>query len=181
MPLSQPPADSAPSGPAELLVIAVSHGQNLTLAERFAAAARTRGWTSSVLDLTAAPLPLFTARRLAADGVPAEALALRQQLARAGRWVICSPEYNGSIPPVLSNAIAWLSVQGEDFRGLFNERPIAIASHSGSGGTTMLAALRLQLAHLGAQVVGRQALGRGDTPVAQDSLEDVLGRLLRQS
>jgi NAD(P)H-dependent FMN reductase len=79
---------------------------------------------------------------------------------------------------VLTNAIAWLSVQGDDFRGLFNERPIAIASHSGGSGTTMLAALRLQLAHLGAHVVGRQALERGEESLASSSLDDVLRRLL---
>jgi NAD(P)H-dependent FMN reductase len=103
---------------------------------------------------------------------------ISQQLAAADRWLICSPEYNGSIPPAFTNAIAWLSVQGDDFRALFNERPIALASHSGGGGTTMLAALRLQLAHLGAHVVGRQALERGDESLASSSLDDVLRRLL---
>ena len=52
---------------------------------------------------------------------------------------------------VLTSAIAWLSVQGSDFRALFNGRPVVIATHSGSGGHTVLTALRLQLAHLSAQ------------------------------
>jgi hypothetical protein len=42
----------------------------------------------------------------------------------------------------------------------------------------MLAALRLQLAHLGAHVVGRQALERGEESLASSSLDDVLRRLL---
>ena len=47
------------------------------------------------------------------------------------KWVICAPEYNGSIPPILSNFIAWLSISGDDFRNLFNGQPIAIATFSG--------------------------------------------------
>ena len=71
-------------------------------------------------------------------------------------WVICAPEYNGSIPPILTNAIAWLSIQGTDFRSLFNERPIAIASFSGGGCMELLLSMRIQLTHLGALVLGRQ-------------------------
>jgi NAD(P)H-dependent FMN reductase len=99
-------------------------------------------------------------------------------LAAAPRWVICAPEYNGGIPPVLTSAIAWLSVQGNDFRALFNCRPVVIATHSGSGGASVLTALRLQLAYLGAHVVGRQALERGEESLASSSLDDVLRRLL---
>ena len=100
-----------------------------------------------------------------------------------GRWraaprrVICAPEYNGSIPPVLTSAIAWLSVQGDDFRALFNGRPIAIATHSGGGGHTLMAALRLQLAHLGAHVVGRQLVSNGANPAKDDSIHDLVRRL----
>jgi NAD(P)H-dependent FMN reductase len=171
------PSESA-ADPADLLAVTVSNGRNLQLARRFAEIAEERGLRVRLLDLSDDPLPLFTSQRLAQDGIPDAAIDLRRQLAAADRWLICSPEYNGSIPPVLTNAIAWLSVQGDDFRGLFNERPIAIASHSGGSGTTMLAALRLQLAHLGAYVVGRQALERGEESLASSSLDDVLRRLL---
>jgi len=135
--------------PSDLLVIAASNGANLQLAERFAAAASARGLSAAVLDLTSLDLPLFTPRTRDA-GTPPALAGLQAQLVAAPRWVICTPEYNGSIPPVLTSAIAWLSVQGDDFRALFNGRPVVIATHSGSGGHTLLAALRLQLAHLGA-------------------------------
>jgi NAD(P)H-dependent FMN reductase len=101
-------------------------------------------------------------------------------LSTTPRWVICAPEYNGSIPPCLSNAIAWLSVQGDDFRGLFNGRPIAIATHSGGGGMEALISMRIQLAHLGAEVVGRQLLSNYAKPANDDSINDLLQRLLQQ-
>ena len=160
----------------DVLVIAASNGHNLQLAERFAAAARMQGHSAAVLDLTTINLPLFSPRTQAA-GTPSVLAALEAQLAAAPRWVICSPEYNGSIPPVLTSAIAWLSVQGDDFRALFNGRPVAIATHSGGAGYGVLTAMRLQLAHLGAHVVGRQLSSNSDNPAKDDSIADLLRRL----
>ena len=117
----------------DLLVLAASNGENLKLAERFAAASQERGMGAEVLDLTTLPLPLYTPRIHADGGIPQAVAELSRQLERIPLWVICAPEYNGSIPPVLTSTIAWLSVQGEDFRSLFNGRPIAIATHSGGG------------------------------------------------
>jgi len=78
---------------------------------------------------------------------------------------------------VLTSAIAWLSVQGDDFRALFNGRPVAIATHSGGGGYAVLTALRLQLAHLGAHVVGRQLVSNSSHPAKDDSIADLITRL----
>ena len=93
--------------------------------------------------------------------------------------MICAPEYNGSIPPSLTNAIAWLSVTDDDFRSLFNGRPIAMATFSGGGGMELLVSLRIQLTHLGAQVVGRQLLSNHAKPAEDDSINDLVQRLLQ--
>ena len=161
---------------ADVLVLAASNGENLKLAERFAATARSQGRSAEVLDLTAVDLALFTPRAQE-QGTPPALTALQQTLMETPRWVICAPEYNGSIPPVLTSAIAWLSVQGSDFRALFNGRPVVIATHSGGGGTTVMTALRLQLAHLGAHVVGRQLVSNANHPAKDDTIEDLLARL----
>ena len=163
---------------ADVLVIAASNGENLKLAQRFVDQAQAQGSSADLLDLTTLELPLFTPR--AKDqGMPNGAQALQQQLMAAPRWVICAPEYNGSIPPVLTNAIAWLSVQGDDFRSLFNGRPIAMASFSGGGGMELLVSLRIQLTHLGAQVVGRQLLSNYSKAAKDDSIADLIKRLMQ--
>jgi NAD(P)H-dependent FMN reductase len=162
----------------DLLVIAASHGENLALAERFAAAARARGMTADVLDLTTLTLPLFSSRQQGqGEEIAAAVSALARQLAASPRWVICAPEYNGSIPPVLTSAIAWLSVRDADFRSLFNGRPVVISTHSGGGGFAVLTALRLQLAHLGAHVVGRQLVSTTARPASDESIDDLVARL----
>ena len=95
----------------------------------------------------------------------------------AQKWIICAPEYNGSIPPILSNLIAWLSVSGDDFRDLFNGQPIAIATFSGGVGLELLTSLRIQLVHLGSQVLGRQLLSSFSKPIDIKTIEDIILRL----
>jgi NAD(P)H-dependent FMN reductase len=163
----------------DLLVLSASNGENLALSERFAAAARARGMGAEVLDLTGLTLPLYNPRTHAEAGLPAAVASLSETLGAAPRWVICAPEYNGSLPPVLTSAIAWLSVQGEGFRSLFNGRPIAIATHSGGPGVEVLAVLRIQLAHLGAHVVGRQLSCSRQNPAKDTSIDDIVHRLQR--
>ena len=165
-------------GTADLLVISASNGENLKLAQRFVDAATARGARATCLDLTTIELPVFTPR--SKNDASRKVLDdLEQHLSQAPRWVICAPEYNGSIPPVLTNAIAWLSVQGSDFRALFNGRPIAIATVSGGGGMELLLSLRIQLTHLGAQVVGRQLQSNRSKPAQQDTIDDLMNRLLQ--
>ena len=160
----------------DILVITASNGENLKLAMRFSEQAQTLGLSSGLLDLTTLDLPLFTPRSKE-RGMPKAIAPLYTQLMSVPRWVICAPEYNGSIPPSLTNAIAWLSVQGDDFRSLFNGRPIAMATFSGGGGMELLLSLRIQLTHLGAQVVGRQLLSNYRKPAQDDSIRDLLQRL----
>ena len=167
----------APSAP-DLLVLAASNGENLKLAQRFVAAAEQRQQRADLLDLTRLDLPLFTPRAERQERNPT-LIKLEQQLQQAPRWVICAPEYNGSIPPSLTNAIAWLSVTDDDFRSLFNGRPIAMATFSGGGGMELLVSLRIQLTHLGAQVVGRQLLSNHAKPAQDDSINDLVQRLLQ--
>lgn len=161
-----------------LLILAASNGENLKLAQLFATAASALGFEHSVLDLTTLGLPLYTPQ-VHAQGCPAELTALAQQLDEASCWLICTPEYNASIPPVLTSAVAWLSVHSNDFRALFDSRPVALATVSGSGGTAVLAALRQQLVYLGANVLGRQLLSNEFRPIREETVVDILGRLLR--
>ncbi len=161
------------------LVITASNGENLKLAERFVQIGNKLDAESELIDLTTLDLPLYNPRTHSSGGIPLIAKELSQKMASIPRWVICAPEYNGSIPPVFTSAIAWLSVQTDDFRTLFNGRPIAMASFSGGGGMELLISLRIQLTHLGSQVVGRQLMSNWSKPAKDDSIEDLLNRLLQ--
>ena len=165
--------------PPDLIVVAASNGENLKLAQRCVDAARQRRAQAELIDLTDLSLTLYTPQAQTA-GAGGDLSSLRDRLHASPRWMICAPEYNGSIPPVLSNAIAWLSVLDDDFRSLFNGRPIAIGTHSGGGGMEVLVSMRIQLTHLGADVIGRQLLSNFSKPATDESIDDVVKRLLQR-
>ena len=164
-----------------LLVITASNGENLKLAERFIIAGKKLNYSCKLLDLTKSEhgLPIFNPRHGSKDKAPTNLKSINLQMESYSHWVICAPEYNGSIPPILTNAIAWLSVQGKDFRSLFNGRPVAIASFSGGGCMELLLSMRIQLTHLGALVLGRQ-LSSNKSKLAEDkSIQEILSQLLQ--
>ena len=163
----------------KLLVITASNGENLKLAKRFVSLAEQLGTSPELIDLTTLDLPLFSPQKQSELGVPTAIKSLHSQMISNQYWVICAPEYNGSIPPVLTNAIAWLSVQENDFRQLFNGRPIAMASVSGGSCMELLISMRIQLTHLGAQVVGRQLSSNLNNPAKDESIKNILQRLIQ--
>ena len=165
----------------KLLIIAASNGENLKLAKRFLVAGKELNYSCELLDLTESKndLPIFNPRHNSKDKAPENLKSINTQMESHSHWIICAPEYNGSIPPILTNAIAWLSVQGTDFRSLFNERPIAIASFSGGGGKELLVAMRIQLSHLGALVLGRQISSHKSNIADDESINAILNQLLQ--
>ena len=91
--------------------------------------------------------PSFSADVQAADGLPAGALELQRRLAVSDAFVICSPEYNASMPGVLKNVVDWVSrYQPQPF----NEKHGLLMSASPSmvGGNRGLWALRVPFEHL---------------------------------
>lgn len=159
-----------------LLICTASSGHNRTMVQRLSALATTEGITNTVLDLTEVDLPLYTPAQDDA-GRPSALDEIEGIFERAQGMFFCAPEYNGSIPPTLSNAIAWLSTQSDDFRSLFNGKPVAIATHSGGGGQKVLVAMRLQFSHLGCNVIGRELLTRSSKPLREESALSILRQL----
>ena len=120
----------------DLIIITASCGKNLELSKIFEKSNELE-ISSEILDLTTLDIPLFNPRIHGKENIPVVIEELKK-LFKIKRWVIWRPEYNGSIPPILSNFIAWLSMSGDDFRNLFNGQPIAIATFSGGIGLELL-------------------------------------------
>ena len=159
-----------------LLIISATNDNNLELSNKLHSFLEELGQPSTVVSLEDYKFPLFGSGQ---DADKASINKLVSQFLDVKGFIVCAPEYNGSIPPILTNAIAWLSVQGTDFRSLFNERPIAIASFSGGGCMELLLSMRIQLTHLGALVLGRQ-LATNKSKIAEDkSINAILNQLLQ--
>jgi len=161
-----------------LLILAASNGKNLTLATRLGELCAELEIEHEVLDVVGLGWPLYT-RDEQERGNPADFADQAARFHRATSYFVCAPEYNGSIPPALTSLIAWLSVADEDFRVIFNGKPAAIASHSGGGGTRGLTSLRIQLAHLGCDVLGREFICNWEKQLNEDAAREVLGKLAK--
>jgi chromate reductase len=159
-----------------MLILSATNGNNLKLAHAFAAEAARQHLPADIISLPELQLPLYDT--LVDKGSVGPGLArLEQALKQHKGLVICAPEYNGSIPPVLSNAIAWLSVSTDDFRALFNGRPVAIATHSGGGGQKLSLAVRQQLSHLGCTVLGREVLSNSQKQANPEAIATLVSQI----
>ncbi len=160
-----------------LVLLAATRENNHRLARELAAIAEELGTETRLILLPEIDLPLYTPDR-ESEGIPEQAQTLRDQLLDGRAMVWVAPEYNGSPPPIVSNAIAWISRTGGDWRAAFNGRFAALASHSGGPGMKVLAAMRSQLQHLGTIVLPRSISLGQDKALNPDSARAVLGQLL---
>lgn len=113
------------------------------------------------ISLADFPLPIYDGDLQAKSGVPKNAVNLKRMMGAHHGVLIVTPEYNSSVPPLVKNAIDWVTrVQDpHETRGqVFRERAFAIAAASGGrlGGARALAALRLILSACHAMVVPNQ-------------------------
>jgi chromate reductase, NAD(P)H dehydrogenase (quinone) len=144
------------------------------------------------ISLADFPLPIYDGDLQNKSGVPKHAVNLKRMIGTHHGVLIVTPEYNSSVPPLVKNAIDWVSrVQdAHETRGqVFRERPFAIAAASEGrlGGTRALAALRLILSACRATVIPNQfALSFADA--AYDDMDrlkhpadiEAMGALVKQ-
>ncbi len=97
-------------------------------------------------------IPLYDGD-LEAKGIPEPVAALKRAIAEAGAVLVCTPEYNWSIPGVLKNAVDWVSRPPAETP--FSRKPVALTGASpGAVGTARAQQhLRLVLASNHAWVV----------------------------
>ncbi len=144
------------------------------------------------LSLADFPLPIYDGDLQTKSGVPKNAVDLKRMIGSHHGVLFVTPEYNASVPPLLKNAIDWVSrVQDtHESRGqVFHGRAFAIAGASRNrlGGSRALAALRLILSACQALVIPNQ-LGLAFADEAYDDLDrlkhppdiEALGAMVRQ-
>jgi chromate reductase, NAD(P)H dehydrogenase (quinone) len=136
-----------------------------------------------VSDLTV--LPFYDAD-VEALGVPGVVASLRRAVAEADAVVLVTPEYNGTVPGVLANAVDWLS--RPHGQSVLRGKPVVVLSASPTryGGVRAAEHLRAVLRRIGAAVATQgmsvpAAHRRLDEPVdpeVVDQLAAVLSEVL---
>ncbi len=120
------------------------------------------------LDLRDYPLPLYDADLEKWDGLPANALALKDVFAAHDAILLSLPEYNGSMTPLFKNTIDWASrpVAKGDGLAWARNKPVALvsASNGALGGLRGLYHARWTLQTCGMIVIPQQkALSKAAT------------------
>lgn len=83
-------------------------------------------------------IPLYDGDVETESGIPAPVAALKERIAAADGLLLVTPEYNGSLPGVLKNAIDWLSRPSQDIARVFAGKPVGvIGATPGQGGTRL--------------------------------------------
>ena len=169
-----------------------SHSMNARLAAAAAQLAEGHGAQATVLDLKDYELPLYCADLEAEEGIPDNAVKLKELFMDHEGVFVASPEYNGSFSPLLKNTIDWISRvrgEGEPMLPAFKGKVYAIGAISpgAMGGIRGLVPLRMLFGNIGIHVVPSQvAVGGGSDAFAEDgSLKDerqgkMLGRVVKE-
>jgi chromate reductase, NAD(P)H dehydrogenase (quinone) len=151
---------------------------NRKLARQTVEALLHAGVEATLADLRDFPMPIYDGDLEAGEGIPPAAKALKE-LARAhDGFAIASPEYNGSFPALLKNALDWISrpEPGERPLEVFRGKVAAIlsASPGPGGGRRGLHQLRELLEMMSVSVIPRELA------IAQSGgAFDDTGRLIR--
>ncbi len=148
--------------------------------------ARNAGAEVTLIDLKDYPMPIYNADLQETQGFPPIAAAFQKLLLEHDGLLIASPEYNGSLPAVLKNAIDWASRANGDIKTIecFKGKAAAImtASPGTFGGIRCLGHLRDVLTILLVNVLPSEiAVGKvggifdGDTDhITNDSVRGIL-------
>ena len=116
------------------------------------------------------------------ENPPASVVALREAVAAADRVLVVTPEFNGTMPAVLNNAIDWLS---RPFgAGALKDKPLAVvgASYGRYGGVWAHDDVRRSAGVAGALVLEEVKVSvrpAADAPVADAALVGGVAEALR--
>src|ERR1019366_2354945 len=151
---------------------------NRKLARQTVEALRDAGVESTLADLRDFPMPIYDGDLEAGEGLPPAAKALKELARGHDGFAIASPEYNGSFPALLKNALDWISrpEPGERPLEVFGGKVAAILSaYPGPGGGQRgLRHLRELLDMMSVTVIPEQlAIARSNAAF------DAAGRLVR--
>lgn len=129
-----------------------------------------------LVELADHPAPLYNGDLEVESGLPEGIVRLQRRLAAADGLLVVNPEYNGSITPLLKNALDWCSRPNPADRArsggaVYAGRAAAVVGTSPGalGGMRVLFHVRDILGYLGMQVIPQQlAIGKAGEAVGDD-------------
>ena len=155
----------------KILIISATNDKNLVLAKELDNIISNMNIQTELLSVQDLGLPLFDFEKVLNNNVIDD---LIDKLQKSSGFVICAPEYNGGVPPVLSNAITWISVRSKNWRDAFNGKFALIGTHSGGDGSRFITAFRSQLEYMGTNVLARAIAVSSKHPLDKKSATKII-------
>ena len=165
----------------KILIVSATNNSNFTLSKKLEKISSKLGADVKTISLESFSLPLYVndmeidVKKQNKDTVN----KLSKYFIETDGIIICAPEYNGSIPPIIVNAIAWISVTTDNWRDGFNNKIAFICTSSGGPGIKFLSSMRLQLEHLGSIVLSRTISVNKSNPLNEDSAQKILNQFIK--
>ena len=160
----------------KILIISATNDKNLDLAKELNKIVSTMKIETELVSLQDLNLPLFNFDTVLKGNVVENLIS---KISESSGLIICSPEYNGGVPPVLSNAITWISVKSEYWRDAFNGKFALIATHSGGSCNRFLIAFRSQLEYMGTNVLSRTISVSKNNPFNKSSINNIIKNFVK--
>lgn len=162
-------------------ILVASANNNRKLGDKLKELAESLSCEVELINLVDLDLPLYSTVEEERNGIPETALDLANTILDLKAFIVIAPEYNGVMPPVLNNAMAWTSRSTKDWRDAFNEKVVGLATHSGGGGAKGLQAMRIMFQHLGANILAREILTTYEKQLNEDASKNMIEQLVKLS
>lgn len=161
----------------KICIVTASNGKNLELAESFKTHLINKNIEVSLINVVEHELPLYSSKAESTHHAAQVIAPFKDQL-EANAFIFVAPEYNGSTPPAFGNFLAWVSRSTKNWRDTFNGRTALIATASAGTGLHVLMCMRMQLAFIGMNVLGRQVASTMSKPLTHEDVEKFIDELL---
>ena len=158
----------------KIIIICATKGNNHVLSEKISELLQAEHELISLEDY---PLPLFVPGGEKADESVTKSLV--EKFEKADGFIFCAPEYNAGVPPILTNAITWITISTKNWRDAFNNKKVLIASHSGGAGHWFLSSFRDQLEYMGCIVHPRTISIHRNAEFNPESVERILTSFIK--
>ena len=160
----------------KILLVSATRGKNYELAQDLKEIIdNTTSIDTAVINLESYGLALYM------PDIETEnetASALSAEFENADGFVFCAPEYNGGLPPILTNAFTWISVTTANWRDGFKDKYAVIATRSDGSGQRFLIAFRSQLEYMGTLVMPKTIVVTNTQSLNRKSAERTLQHLI---
>ena len=155
---------------SKILIISATKGANFQLAQKIS---NILTLDNEVLTLEDYPMPMYVPN--SNNVIESKIISdLCGKFIECNGLIFCAPEYNGGSPPILTNAITWMSLKTDNWRDAFRNKVVLIATHSGGAGQNFLTTFGLQLQFMGSVVFPRNITVNSSKKFNEKSVNKIL-------